>query len=301
MNAIVTGSSGFIGTALVRRLVSDGWKVIGLDRRIPDECCSYEFRWGGLSVPPFLGAETCDVVFHLAATPGVMTSVSDPAGVYANNVSSTANALEMAKRYGVKRFVFASSSTVYGNGASEGKHPSIESDPLCPLNAYAASKVECERIVRDFSRYTGLESVILRPFSVYGPGMRPDLAMSKVADSIQKGTVFKMRGDGSSRRDYTYIDDVVDAFVLAANVPLSREIAIPTMTINVGAGNPVSLRDMISAVETAMGGRAHVERTAEESFDAPVTFADRRLAEGFLKWLPHVKFVDGIGRFANGR
>lgn len=293
MKAIVTGSTGFIGSALVKRLVADGWKVFGLDRRIPDECCSYEFRWAGLSVPPFLGAETYDVVFHLAATPGVMTSVSDPAGVYANNVSSTANALEMAKRYGAKRFVFASSSTVYGNAAADSGKPVDELTPLDPLNAYAASKIACENAVRDMARFADIDYAILRLFSVYGPGMRGDLAMPKIARCAMDEADFPMRGDGSSRRDYTYIDDVVDAFVRAAVEPKAKN-----RTFNVCGGSPVSLRDTIAAVEKAMGAKVNVKECNEMPYDAVATYGDNTLAAENLGWSPKTDFREGVKRFS---
>lgn len=293
MNAIVTGSAGFIGTALVKRLVADGWSVVGLDRRTPEGSCSYEFRQFNLAPGHYPVGGHFDVVFHLAATPGVMTSVDDPAGVYANNLSSTAGALDMARKCGAQRFIFASSSTVYGNAAALTGEPTPEYYSTDSLNAYAASKIACEKAVRDMSRFAGLDFTVLRLFSVYGPGMRSDLAMSKLAKCAADGTTFSTRGDGSSRRDYTYIDDVVEAFVLAATKPEAKN-----KTFNVCGGAPVSLRDTIAAVEKAMGAKVHVKRCDEMPYDAVATFGDNSLASDLLGWKPKVGFDEGVKRFS---
>lgn len=295
MKAIVTGSAGFIGSALAKRLVADGWNVIGLDRRTPEGSCPYEFRQFNLAPGHYPVGGHFDVVFHLAATPGVMTSVDDPAGVYANNLSSTAGALDMARKCGAKRFIFASSSTVYGNAAAltlTGE-PTPEYYSTDPLNAYAASKIACEDAVRDVEWYAGLGYTILRLFSVYGPGMRSDLAMSKMAKCALNGTEFTMRGDGTTRRDYTYIDDVVEAFVRAATEPKAY-----CMTFNICGRSPVSLRDTIAAVEKAMGAKVPVKKSDATPYDAVATYGDNTLAAEKLGWSPKIGFNEGVTRFS---
>jgi UDP-glucuronate 4-epimerase len=222
-----------------------------------------------------------------------MTSVDDPAGVYANNLSSTAGALDMARKCGAKRFIFASSSTVYGNAAAETDGPVGVYSLLNPLNAYAASKIACEYAVDDMAKFAGIDYTILRLFSVYGPGMRSDLAMSKMAKCVADGTTFTMRGDGTTRRDYTYIDDVVGAFVLAATEPKAA-----CMTFNICSGSPVSLRDTIAAVEKAMGAKVPVRQCDETPYDAVATYGDNTLAAEKLGWRPKVGFNDGVTRFS---
>lgn len=246
-----------------------------------------------MSLSPFLWNETCDVVFHLAATVGIEPSISNPTRVYANNVSSTAIALEIAKMCGAKRFVFASSSTVYGDMVRETGKPVNESTPFNPLNTYAASKIVGESMVRDISQFAGIDYTILRLFSVYGPGMKYNLAMPKIAKCAYDGTTFTMRGDGSASRDYVYVDDVVDAFVLAATKPKAKD-----MVFNVCCGNPVSLRDTISAVERAMGARVHIKQCNEMPYDAVATFGDNSLASDLLSWKPKVGFDEGVKRFS---
>ena len=293
MTAIVTGSAGFIGSALAKRLVADGWNVIGLDRRTPEAPCTYEFRQFNLAPGHYPVGGHFDVVFHLAATPGVMTSVDDPAGGYANNLSSTAGALDMARKCGAHRFIFASSSTVYGNAAALTGDPTPEYYSTDPLNAYAASKIACEDAVRDVEWYAGLDYTILRLFSVYGPGMRSDLAMSKMAKCAINGTEFTMRGDGTTRRDYTYIDDVVEAFVRAATEPKAD-----CMTFNICGRSPVSLRDTIAAVEKAMGAKVPVKKCDETPYDAVATYGDNTLAAEKLGWRPKIGFDEGVTRFS---
>lgn len=293
MKAIVTGSTGFIGSALAKRLVADGWNVVGLDRRASGDSSAYEFRQFEIASGRSPIGGHFDVVFHLAATPGVMTSVDDPAGAYANNLSSTAGALELARKCGAHRFIFASSSTVYGNAAAVTEGPVGESSPLNPLNAYAASKIACEKSVYDMAKFAGLDFTVLRLFSVYGPGMRSDLAMSKMAKCAADGTSFTMRGDGTTRRDYTYIDDVVEAFALAATEPKAD-----CMTFNICGRSPVSLCDTIAAVEKAMDAKVHVKQCDETPYDAVATYGDNTLAVEKLGWRPKVGFDEGVTRFS---
>ena len=313
--AVVTGCAGFIGSRLCQRLLADGWLVLGIDCLVdsrPDQVeairmldwneafsfCKADLVSDLDSAIRFCDGTPIDSVFHLAAIPGIFASVENPSRTYDNNVASTASALSVASECKARRFVFASSSSVYGNGA-EGGVACVEcKTPCSPLNAYAASKVECERIVKDISESKGIESTILRPFSVYGPGMRPDLAMSKIADSIQFGTEFKMRGDGSSERDYTYIDDVVDAFVLAAQAPQFME---KYRTFNICGGNPVSLKTVISSLESALGGKATIMRSNAEKYDAARTSGDYSEAKKHIGWEPKIGFADGINLFARWR
>ena len=291
--ALVTGSAGFIGSALCKTLREGGWGIVGIDMKAGPfygDLCRISAK--------DLGLPKVDAVFHLAALPGISFSVENPELTYYNNVAATMSALSLAKETGASRFVFASSSSVYGNGEGAGGRANAEGDAPSPLNAYAASKVECERAVRDFSTFTGMESVILRPFSVYGPEMNPCMAMSKVADSIQGGPAFRMRGDGLARRDYVYVDDVAAAFARAAETPIS---GASSMTFNAGSGVPISLRGMIGAVEAAMGASAEVDVVDEERFDAVDSWADTTLSTKVLGWVPSVGFEEGVRRFAEWR
>ena len=224
--AVVTGCLGFIGSALCRRLLDGGWEVTGIDRDTYfNGMASIDIRQNRRDSLiyskhgdrfHFVARDISDsvsdiripqdaVVFHLAAIANISASAKDPSLSYWNNVSSTVNAIGLAHRYKARRFVFVSSAAVYGNLAVGNGSSCTEDFPLCPINAYGASKMAGEVVVRAFSEYVGMESVVLRPFSVYGPGMPSHLAISKVADSIQHKTLFQMRGDGSAERDYTYI------------------------------------------------------------------------------------------------
>lgn len=290
MKAIVTGCCGFIGSALMRRLRADGWTVLGLDLRAPMSEDSGLLRFD-LESGTYFPREYYDVVFHLAATPGVMTSVRHPGLVYANNLASTVHALETARLARASRFVFASSSTVYGNAAADRSDGVDETSELDPLNAYAASKIACENAVRDISAFAGLDYVILRLFSVYGPGMRDDLAMSKALKCARDGSSFYVRGDGSSTRDYTFIDDVVEAFVRAA----TGQYVLGTY--NICGGRPIALRDMLAAVEEASGRKIARERVDASGADAVATHGRNDRARICLGWQPTVSFEEGVRRF----
>lgn len=231
-----------------------------------------------------------DTVIHLAARAGVRPSIEDPKAYIDTNITGTYNLLEASRVTGVKKFVFASSSSVYGLSKVV---PFSESLPLPQtLSPYAATKLAGEHLCGNYSNLHGLNVVCLRFFTVYGPGQRPDLAIYKFTHHIENGIPIPKFGDGNTRRDYTYIDDIVQG-VLAATDYDGAKFDI----FNLGESETTTLNELIAALEAATGKKAVIQQLPEQKGDMPLTSADISKARRLLGYAPTTKIADGIPKF----
>lgn len=297
---VVTGSAGFIGARLCEHLVAAGWSVLAVDGFAdtydPAEKVVRAAHLAalpgvrltvgdlvGLDLPALLaGAE---VVFHLAGRAGVRPSFQAEGRYRHDNVTATERVLAAARSTGVRRVVYASSSSVYGDGPT----PSREDGPLAPISPYGRSKLEAEQRTLAAAA-SGLETVALRYFTVYGPGQRPDMALRLFAEAALAGRPITLLGDGSQRRDFTFVDDVVAATVAAADAPACG------LAVNVGAGSSISLLEVIDLLGWLIGARPEVELRPFARGDARVTAADPARAHSLLGFRPRVPFEEGLAR-----
>ena len=306
--ALVTGAAGFIGSHLVDRLLADGWSVIGFDNFDPfyDAAIKERNIAAHLQHPAYRlvrgdlrdqravdGALSRDVsvVVHLAARAGVRPSIADPIGYQDVNVRGTQNLLEAARAVDVPQFVFASSSSVYGVNP---RVPWSEEDHvLLPISPYASTKVSGELLGHVYSHLYGIRFLALRFFTVYGPRQRPDLAIHAFARRLVAGEPLPVFGDGSTRRDYTYIDDIVDGVVGAMAYDKSRY-----EVVNLGNNQTVTLTEMIEGLEDALGRRAVIDRLPEQPGDVPQTWASIDKAQRLIGYRPSTSYSEGVRRFA---
>jgi UDP-glucuronate 4-epimerase len=310
VSVLVTGAAGFIGSHLVERLLDEGMEVVGLDNfdsfydpavkeRNLDRARGFarftEVR-GDIRDPAAYGRlpDDIDTVVHLAALAGVRPSIRDPHGYFDVNVRGTLLLLDFMKSRAIPRLLFGSSSSVYGNAAPV---PFKEDDAGDrPISPYAATKRAGELIVHAHGHLYGIDSVCLRFFTVYGPRQRPDLAIHTFARRLAEGLPIQMYGDGTSERDYTYIDDILDGIEGAMRylhrTPGAYEI------VNLGGARTVTLRDMIIHVATALGVSPHIEVCGEQPGDVRRTYADVAKAERLFGYHPSVSFDEGTRRFA---
>jgi len=309
MNFLVTGGAGFIGSHLCERLLREGHAVWAYDdlnpfydpelkranlREIAATGGQFEFVQGDIcdraALDALFGRVKFDQVVHIAARAGVRPSLKEPVLYQRVNVEGTVNVLEAARQTGVRKLIIASSSSVYGVNA---KVPFSESDPIFqPISPYAASKLACEALGHTYHHVYGLDVVMLRFFTVYGPRQRPDLAIRKFATLIRAGKPIPVFGDGSTQRDYTYIDDILDGIAAC----ISREFGYEVF--NLGESQTVRLDQLIALLEEALGRKAIIDRQPPQPGDVPVTFADVSKAGRMLGYQPRVKIAEGIRRFA---
>lgn len=243
----------------------------------------------GLSRQPSKGS-AFDAVIHLAAKAGVRPSIEDPVGYQRANVIATQNLLEFARAQGIPQFVFASSSSVYGVNP---RVPWREDDHvLQPISPYASSKVSCELLGHVYSHLYGIRFLGLRFFTVFGPRQRPDLAINKFVRLIEAGEPIPVFGDGSTRRDYTYVGDIVDGILGALYYDKSH-----FEVVNLGNDRTVTLGEMIETIEEVLGKKAIIDRQPEQAGDVPQTWADVSKARQLLNYQPTTTFRDGIAKF----
>jgi UDP-glucuronate 4-epimerase len=236
--------------------------------------------------------EGFDCIVHLAARAGVRPSLREPLLYTETNVNGTVNLLELAREHGVRQFVFGSSSSVYGNNANV---PFSENDPVRqPISPYAATKAAGELLCHTYSHLYGLRCVCLRFFTVYGPRQRPDLAIHKFAELMLSGSPIPVFGDGTTRRDYTYIDDILSGIRAAVDYD-----ATDYEVINLGESQTVELRQLISLLENELRRKAVIDRQPMQPGDVPQTFADITKARTLLGYDPKVKIEEGIPRFVD--
>jgi UDP-glucuronate 4-epimerase len=302
---LVTGGAGFIGSHVCEALARGGREVVALDcfddfydpmlkRRNLEGLSGYRgFRLaeGDIRDAEFVDGllDGVEIVLHLAARAGVRPSIEQPLLYQDVNVRGTTVLLDRCRARGVGKFIFASSSSVYGNNESV---PFREDDPVDhPISPYAATKKAGELIAHVFHHLHGIEVTCLRFFTVYGPRQRPDLAIHKFARLIETGRPIPVYGDGSMMRDFTYIDDVVDGVLRATERFRGYRV------YNLGESRPVALRDLIGLLEEALGRRAIIDRRPMQPGDVQRTFADVSRARTELGYEPSTEFRAGLERF----
>jgi UDP-glucuronate 4-epimerase len=315
MVVLVTGSAGFIGSHLAERLIARGDRVVGLDnfdafyaRRIKEANLealrgrpTFTMVEGDIRAPGDLdralaAAGKVDVVVHLAALAGVRPSLREPERFYDVNVLGTFRLLEACRRAGVGRFVFASSSSVYG---ADSTPPFRETDPCAkPLSPYAATKRAGELTVWNAHHLHGMATTCLRFFTAYGPRQRPDLAIHKFTAKIVSGEPIELFGDGSSSRDYTFIDDLVDGVVAAVDQQ-SAETEPHARIYNLGGSQATSLSELVEQLARALNRRPEVVRVPAPPGEMQNTLADIQLARRELGYAPAVSLPQGLARFVS--
>jgi len=305
---LVTGAAGFIGSHVVDALLASGRRVIGID----DFNDFYDPAWkrqnvathtsdpawmlveGDIRDPQFwqrpqLTNQSVNHIIHLAARAGVRFSIQDPELYYSTNVTGTLNVFEFARRHDVPNVIFASSSSVYGNQA---KVPFSESDPVDhPISPYAASKKATELLAHAYHHLHGMRATGLRFFTVYGERGRPDMAPYLFTKAILNDQPIKKFGDGSTRRDYTYIADIVQGIMATLDKQLGYEI------INLGNSQTVDLNRFIKVIESITGKSAIIDQQPMQPGDVQQTFADTTKAKTLLGFSPRTSIEEGMERF----
>ena len=307
-SALVTGAAGFIGSHLVDSLLADGWSVTGLDnfdpfysREIKERNIAehrdrknYSLIEVDISDEPALrsAAGDYDVIVHLAAKAGVRPSILDPLAYQRVNVIGTQNMLELARNCGVEQFVLASSSSVYGVNPNV---PWRESDHvLLPISPYASTKVSTELLSHVYAHLYGMRIIALRFFTVFGPRQRPDLAIHKFARLIADGKPIPVFGDGSTSRDYTYVDDIVEGIRNSMDYRKTQY-----EVLNLGNNCGISLLEMIESIGDALGVKPRLDWLPDQPGDVPQTRADISKAQEMIDYRPVTPFREGIRKFAH--
>lgn len=310
---LVTGGAGFIGSHLVDRLLAEGeWQVTVVDdfNDFYDPAIKRENAQRAANDPNYRLVEA-DIrdksslerifaeagfqsIVHLAARAGVRPSLEQPELYAETNINGTLNLLQLARAHGVRQFVFGSSSSVYGINA---KVPFSEDDPIRqPISPYAATKGAGELLCHAYTHLYGIRCVCLRFFTVYGPRQRPDLAIHKFTQLISSASPIPVFGDGATRRDYTFVDDII-AGVRAAIDYAGDETKSAYEVINLGESRTVELRELISLLEKELDVQAVIDRQPLQPGDVPQTFADISKARALLGYDPQTQIEDGIRKF----
>ncbi|HTK38687.1 MAG TPA: GDP-mannose 4,6-dehydratase [Pyrinomonadaceae bacterium] len=308
-NILVTGGAGFIGSHLVGRLLAEGdWRVVVVDdfndfyspeikrRNVAGLSANPDFKLYEIDIRNADGLKKIfaenefDCIAHLAGRAGVRPSLLEPKLYAETNINGTLNLLELAREFSVKQFVFGSSSSVYGINA---KVPFSEDDPIRqPISPYAATKAAGELLCHTYTHLYDIRTVCLRFFTVYGARQRPDLAIHKFSKLIWEGRPIPMFGDGTARRDYTYIDDIIQGVRAAIDYDQSMH-----EVFNLGESETTELTRLIELIENGLGKKATIDRQPAQPGDVPVTFADISKAKRLLGYVPTTKIEDGIPKF----
>ncbi len=308
---LITGVAGFIGSHLSEKLLDIGFKIIGIDNfdpfydksfkeknlEISQRSKNFDFFEGDITSRLFLDSieDNIDVVIHLAAKAGVRPSIENPQGYLETNINGTLNILEFIKDRGIKYNIMASSSSVYGNNKSL---PFSEKDNVDhAISPYAATKKACEVLCHTYKHLYNVNTAMLRFFTVYGPRQRPDLAIYKFTKLISEGTTIQMFGDGSSQRDYTFIDDIVIGIVNILDWITEPSIETKYEIFNLGESDTTSLVDLISLIERSVGRKANIEKKEMQPGDVEKTFADISKAKKLVGYNPKTLIEDGIPKF----
>ncbi|MFA7298221.1 MAG: NAD-dependent epimerase/dehydratase family protein [Candidatus Absconditabacterales bacterium] len=306
---LITGTSGFIGFHTAKKLLEDGVKIIGFDnendyydvnlkiarRTILEQFPNFKFYKGSLEnledLKKVFEENKIDKVLNLAAQAGVRYSLINPFAYVQSNLVGFHNIIELSKQYKIKNFVYASSSSVYGNNT---KQPFSVDDPVDhPISIYAATKKADELIAHSYSHLFGLPTIGLRFFTVYGPRGRPDMAMLIFASKMLKGEAIDVFNNGKMKRDFTYIDDIVSGIIKALELETKYEI------FNLGSDHPVDLEYIISLIEKNLGKKAIKNYLPLQPGDVPETSADIQHTTEVLGWKPEFKVEKGIENFVN--
>ncbi|MFN0138876.1 MAG: GDP-mannose 4,6-dehydratase [Pyrinomonadaceae bacterium] len=310
-NILITGGAGFIGSHLVDHLLTEGeWQITVVDdfndfyspdikrSNVAAHIASPKYKLVEADIRDYGALEKIfaqnnfNVIVHLAARAGVRPSLAEPKLYTETNVNGTVNLLELAKEHGAEQFVFGSSSSVYGINS---KVPFAEDDKISkPISPYAATKAAGELICHTYSHLYDIRCVCLRFFTVYGARQRPDLAIHKFSKLITMGKPIQVFGDGTTRRDYTYVDDIIQGVRAAIDYDGSMyEI------FNLGESQTIELSELISLLEEHLGMSAVIDRQPPQPGDVPVTFADISKSREMLGYNPTTKIVDGIPKFVD--
>lgn len=308
MRVLVTGCAGFIGHHLAGHLLETGYQVLGVDNlddyysqdlkrenlAILEGRKGFEFVYGDLldsSTQDAVFRDKPEIVVHLAGRAGVRPSVQDPAVYVRNNVAVTTDLLHRASSEGVGHFLFASSSSVYGN---QTKTPFSETDPVDqPISPYAATKRACETISYAFHHLHGLNVSPIRFFTVYGPRQRPEMAFSLFANAMLEGRPVRLFGDGTTSRDYTYVQDIVEGVVAVMHKPMGHSI------VNLGNSSPITLAEVVRLLADILGVEPVIEHAPIPPGDVLQTFADLSKASSVYGYRPKVSLEEGLRRFAD--
>jgi len=307
---LVTGAAGFIGSHLVARLLADGHQVAGLDnldpfyaRELKEQNLSgvrlnpaFRFHEGDIRDAACLdraatgSGERVDVIVHLAAKANVRVSFAEPKVFHDVNVVGTRRVLELAGDQGVSRVILGSSSSIYG------LNPHVpwseDETDLRPISPYAKTKLEAEQAGRELAASHPIRVTALRFFNVYGPGQRPDLAIAKFCRLLSAGEPLPFYGDGSTGRDYTYIDDIVDGIVRALDFDGAGFAAF-----NLGNHFPVTLAELVATLGSMLGVEPQLDHQPEQPGDVPRTWANIDQARRWLDWQPRTSLVDGLNAY----
>jgi len=306
---LITGGAGFIGSHLADRLLKDGYSVVVIDNfndyydiRIKENNVAHNLSnphyklyrtdiENMTALKEIFAAHKFDAVVHLAARAGVRPSIIAPDDYVKTNVLGTVNILECMKEYCCKKLVVASSSSVYGNCSAE--EFSEDLNVTEPISPYAATKLATEHLCYTYHHLYGISVAALRFFTVYGPRQRPDLAIAKFARLILQDKPIEMYGDGSTLRDYTYINDIMSGLTAAIkNDQIRYEV------INLGGGEPISLKTMIATLEECLGKKAKIEEKPMQAGDVEKTVCNWQKAHLLLGYTPKTTFKQGVAHYA---
>ncbi len=307
MRILITGGAGFIGSHVCDALLRTGHEVAIIDnmndfydpavkrKHLADlatkgKVAFYELDIRNRSlVNTAFEREKPEIVVHLAARAGIRPSIADPEPYVTTNVEGTVNILEAIRMQSVRKLIFASSSSVYGERSTV---PFRESDEVTrPISPYAATKLAGEQLVYTYCHLYGLQALCLRFFTVYGPRQRPDLAIRVFYERLRMGLPVTVFGDGSSGRDYTFISDIVKGILAAIECDIAYEV------VNLGSGRPVLLREMIAELGGVLAVRPQIRFVDSQPGDVEMTYASTAKAEHLLGYCPKVTFAEGIRRF----
>ncbi|MDD4332316.1 MAG: SDR family NAD(P)-dependent oxidoreductase [Methanosarcinaceae archaeon] len=307
MTILVTGCAGFIGSSVVDRLLDSGEEVVGLDnmdsyyepsikkKNIEHNLQNPNFYFKQTDIRDLKALEKIfknfkiETIIHLAARAGVRPSIEAPLLYEDVNIKGTLNLLELSKIHKPANLIVASSSSVYGINK---KVPFRETDNVDKaISPYAASKKACETFCYTYHHLYGLPIVCLRFFTVYGPRQRPEMAIHKFTRLIDKGLEIQMYGDGTSKRDYTYISDIVDGIIRSMDIKEGYEI------LNLGNSKVVELRYLIHLIEKNLGKKAIIKQLPDQPGDVPITYSDISKARTLLNYAPQTSIEEGIEKF----
>jgi len=304
---LVTGGAGFIGSNLCDTLLTEGWKVINIDNF--NDFYNPLIKWNNIKnsltnknyklyvgdirdrrlLEQVFKENKIDYVVHLAALAGVRTSLLNPLDYVDVDIGGTVNLLEVSKDFSIRKFIFGSSSSVYGLSKEipfvEGAVPDLQISP------YAVAKRAAELYCSSYSYLYGISIGVLRFFTVYGPRQRPEMAIHKFTRLIDKGDKVPIFGDGRSKRDYTYVGDIVDGIIKAIIADYNFEI------FNLGGGHLIELLDLVTIISKKLGKKADIEFLPEQKGDVPLTFADISKAKNMLGYNPSTNIEEGIDKF----
>jgi UDP-glucuronate 4-epimerase len=313
MRFLITGTAGFIGFHLAQRLLADGHTVLGIDGLTPyyDQTLkrrrqeilarfsTFTARELMLEDAPRLtgcvAEAAAEVTVHLAAQAGVRYSNENPRAYIDSNIVGTGNLLEALRTRPCRHLLLASTSSVYGANRQQPFEESHGSDQ--PLSIYAATKKATEAIAYSYAHLFGLPTTTMRLFTVYGPWGRPDMALFKFTASILAGTPIEVYGEGKMTRDFTYVDDVVEAICRLAGRPPESAATAPHRVVNIGNGRPLGLEDFIATIELAVGRKAVRRLMPMQPGEVPATWASTALLEALTGFKPQTPVATGVRAF----